>query len=191
MKKKICLLLFPFTFLAYLGSSAPDSAAKPPKHTLEAAATNNITSEEPASKAEPGNIRALIDYAFTFMGSPYVYAGISPEGFDCSGFTKYVFQKFGVSLPHSSGLQATTGVKVDRHKARLGDVVIFTGTNPSVRKPGHVGIVISSPGDTITFIHASSNGGVKVSKVEGTRYNTRFLEIRRVIDKELKSISAK
>ncbi len=71
---------------------------------------------------------------------------------------------------------------VSRQEAQPGDLVIFTGTNASVREPGHVGIVVSQPGSVISFVHASSNGGVKVSEVEGTRYDVRFLEIRRVLN---------
>lgn len=123
----------------------------------------------------------LISYALSLLGSPYVYAGLSPDGFDCSGFTTYVFAAHDISIPHSSAMQAEQGRSVARQEARPGDLVIFTGTNPEVRKPGHVGIIISSPGDTIEFVHSSSNGGVKISKVEGTRYDTRFLDIRRVL----------
>lgn len=123
----------------------------------------------------------LVKYAMTLMGSPYVYAGMSRSGFDCSGFTTYVYKKFGVEVPHSSRMQAEQGHKVPRHQAEPGDLVIFTGTNPKVRKPGHVGIVISQPGDTIEFVHSSSVGGVKVSKIEGSRYDLRFLQIRRVL----------
>ncbi|GAB3815869.1 hypothetical protein GCM10028895_10490 [Pontibacter rugosus] len=106
---------------------------------------------------------------------------MSKTGFDCSGFTTFIFDKYNFKIPHSSRLQAQEGQQVLRAKSRPGDLVIFTGTNPSVRRPGHVGIVISEPGDTIEFVHASSNGGVKISKVEGTRYDTRFLEVRRVL----------
>lgn len=78
-------------------------------------------------------------------------------------------------------MQAEEGREVPREQAKPGDLVIFTGTNPDLRRPGHVGIVISQPGDTISFVHSSSNGGVKVSQVEGSRYNLRFLEVRRVL----------
>ncbi|MFD1188790.1 C40 family peptidase [Pontibacter rugosus] len=123
----------------------------------------------------------MVAYAKSFLGTPYIYAGMSKTGFDCSGFTTFIFDKYNFKIPHSSRLQAQEGQQVLRAKSRPGDLVIFTGTNPSVRRPGHVGIVISEPGDTIEFVHASSNGGVKISKVEGTRYDTRFLEVRRVL----------
>ncbi|WP_162426189.1 C40 family peptidase [Pontibacter pudoricolor] len=123
----------------------------------------------------------IIAYAMTLLGSPYEFAGISPSGFDCSGFITHVFDNYNIDVPHSSALQAKEGVAVAKEDAAPGDLVIFTGTNENVRTPGHVGIVISEPGDTISFVHSSSNGGVKISKVQGTRYDIRFLEVRRVL----------
>lgn len=125
--------------------------------------------------------QGIINYALSLIGSPYVYAGTTPGGFDCSGFVTHVFSKYDVDLPHSSAMQADEGIGVPKHEARKGDLVIFTGTDADIREPGHVGIVISAPGDTIEFVHASSNGGVKISKVEGTRYDLRYLEVRRVL----------
>ena len=126
----------------------------------------------------------IVNYALSLIGTPYVYAGNSRNGFDCSGFTTHVFDQNGVSIKRSSGLQANEGIAVNRNEASPGDLVIFTGTDEAVREPGHVGIVISEPGDTIEFVHSSSSrseGGVKISKVEGTGYDARFLEIRRVL----------
>ena len=123
----------------------------------------------------------IIDYAITLLGSPYEYAGITPSGFDCSGFVTHVFDNYNIDVPHSSALQANEGVPVAKEDAAPGDLVLFTGTNENIRKPGHVGIVISEPGDTISFVHSSSNGGVKISKVQGTRYDIRFLEVRRIL----------
>ncbi|WP_299708352.1 C40 family peptidase [uncultured Pontibacter sp.] len=123
----------------------------------------------------------LIAYALSLIGTPYVYGGTTSGGFDCSGFTSHVFQEFDVPITRSSTTQSQDGIPVDREEARPGDLVVFTGTNPDVREPGHVGIVISEPGDVISFVHSSSNGGVKVSQVEGTGYEIRFLGIRRVI----------
>ena len=123
----------------------------------------------------------LITYALSLIGTPYIYGGTTSGGFDCSGFTSHVFQEFDIPITRSSTTQSEDGVPVDREEARPGDLVVFTGTNPNVREPGHVGIVISEPGDVISFVHSSSNGGVKVSQVEGTGYERRFLGVRRVI----------
>ncbi|MBC5991384.1 C40 family peptidase [Pontibacter cellulosilyticus] len=149
-------------------------------NNAKASATDYNTTSV-TNKSTLGTGKQITDFALSLLGSPYVYAGMSPDGFDCSGFITYVFDRYNVNLPHSSKMQADEGVQVAKHEAQTGDLVIFTGTNPEVREPGHVGIVLSAPGDTIEFVHSSSNGGVKISKVQGTRYDIRFLEVRRVL----------
>ena len=124
---------------------------------------------------------ALIQSGLNKIGIPYLYGGNSLKGFDCSGFVYHIFGEFNINVPRSSELLASAGKAVPRTNARKGDNLIFTGTNPAIRRPGHVGIVISKAGEPIEFVHASSNGGVKISKVPGTRYERRFLEVRRVL----------
>lgn len=187
MKKTMLIISSPVVLLALLllimpqhfvnstdvptAAPAPLPTLTPEKTTVEKRPNNAASKEEPE----------LIDYAMSLLGSPYVWAGTTPSGFDCSGFITHVYDRYDVQLPHSSRMQAEEGEQVSRSEARPGDLVIFTGTNPSVREPGHVGIVVSQPGDTIEFVHSSSNGGVKVSQVEGSRYDLRFLEVRRVL----------
>jgi cell wall-associated NlpC family hydrolase len=159
--------------------------------TLEKNQTDNIlisditsetsTSIQQAEGNSPDTVKSMLSFAHDLLGTPYVYAGMSPEGFDCSGFTAYVYDQFGISIPHSSALQTDSGSSIPKYKAKAGDLIIFTGTNASIRKPGHVGIIVSTSDDTTKFIHSSSNGGVKVSNVEGTNYSKRFLEVRRVM----------
>lgn len=175
------LVLFPLLPMAALLFAEPRHFISPAAPTTAATAPLSYRSATTAAQDKNNNSEEIVAYAMRLVGSPYVYAGISPEGFDCSGFVTHVFSLFDVTVPHSSALQAEEGTHVARENAQAGDLVIFTGTNPDVREPGHVGIVTSSPGDTIEFVHASSNGGVKVSKVEGTRYDLRFLQVRRVL----------
>ncbi|MEJ8802019.1 C40 family peptidase [Pontibacter sp. H249] len=193
MKKNLIFILLPLAVLAILlwtgafYTLIPESKAVPAKNKFVNATEANkadITDEATAglTAAQPTEPeQELTNYALSLLGSPYVYAGMSPEGFDCSGFITYVYNQFDIALPHSSAMQANEGYYISKDAAKAGDLVIFTGTNPDVREPGHVGIVLSSPGDTISFVHSSSNGGVKISKVQGTGYDIRFLEIRRVL----------
>lgn len=129
---------------------------------------------------------SIVGFALRQLGSPYLYAGLSPvSGFDCSGFVSYVFGHFGVPTPHSTALLIGVGQPVARAEARPGDIVVFTGTAASSTTPGHAGIVISALGETpLRFVHASSAArasGVKVSQVEGSGYERRFMQVRRVL----------
>lgn len=99
----------------------------------------------------------LISFAKTLIGIPYRYACSNPAiGFDCSGFVSYVFHNFGFDAPRSSSEFSKAGKPVKLEEAQVGDVLVFTGTNPKVRTVGHVGIIASIEGDTIQFIHATS-----------------------------------
>ncbi|MGY2134846.1 C40 family peptidase [Hymenobacter sp. HD11105] len=131
---------------------------------------------------------SVVRFAMEQLGTPYVYAGTSPtSGFDCSGFVMYVYGRFGVEVPHSTAMLIDTGRPVPRSQAQPGDIVVFTGTAPTSAVPGHAGIVISKRGEPIRFIHSSSarrESGVKVSSVEDTDYERRFMGVRRVLPSE-------
>ncbi|GAA4007330.1 hypothetical protein GCM10022408_19090 [Hymenobacter fastidiosus] len=131
---------------------------------------------------------SLIHFALQQLGSPYSYAGTTPTGgFDCSGFLLFVYGRFGIAVPHSTALLIDTGRPVPRAQARRGDMVVFTGTATTSTTPGHAGIVISEPGEPLRFIHSSSarrESGVKISQVEGTGYERRFMGIRRVLGEQ-------
>ena len=90
----------------------------------------------------------VVAYAKEFIGIPYVYGGNSPsQGFDCSGFVKYVFANFGVSLPRVSYSQMNVGTPVTRDELIPGDLVVFRGG-------GHVGIYVGNN----KYIHAPQTG---------------------------------
>lgn len=125
---------------------------------------------------------SLVQFALNQKGLPYKIAGIARTGFDCSGFVHFTFAEFGINIPHSSKLLAKEGIAIPRELAQKADIVIFTGTNKKDRTPGHVGIVISNPHQPLEFVHSSSNGGVKISKVDSTGYAGRFLQVRRVLN---------
>lgn len=137
--------------------------------------------------ASPGRADSVVAFAVRQLGAPYLYAGTSPAtGFDCSGFVQYVYGHFGVAVPHSTTLLIDAGRPVPRADARPGDLVVFTGTARESATPGHAGIIIAAdPAGPIRFVHASSarrESGVKVSQVEGTGYEQRFMQVRRVLD---------
>ncbi len=129
---------------------------------------------------------SIIQYAKSFIGTPYVWGGNSPDsGFDCSGFICYVYKKFEIALPRTSGQQFDAGIPVPYVEAKPGDLILFAGPDNGPGNPGHVGIVLAYDQEKgFSFIHTSSpeSGGVRISHEKSEAYyNKRFLEIRRVI----------
>lgn len=120
----------------------------------------------------------IVDYAKQYLGCKYVYGGSGPSVFDCSGFTMYVYSKFGISLSHSATAQSKKGVYVAKEDLMPGDLVFFKDYE-TMEGIGHCGIYIGN-GD---FIHASSGAGycVKISTLLSGSYNTRYETARRVI----------
>ena len=130
-------------------------------------------------------IDSLVSFAKKQMGIKYCYANCKPStGFDCSGFVYYVFAHFNLKVPRASMDYEKAGKLIHPDSCRIGDVIVFTGTNAKNRKPGHVGIILSNPGEEIKFIHSSSSkkgSGVKISTYkESPYYKVRFIKIVRV-----------
>ncbi|PYG00962.1 Cell wall-associated hydrolase, NlpC family [Georgenia satyanarayanai] len=110
--------------------TASRSGASSTSASTAAVAEESATQAAPAPAAS-GN--AIVDIAYRYVGTPYVWGGASPSGFDCSGFTWYVFQQAGISIPRSSSAQAGAGTVVSAAEARPGDLVWW---------PGHIGIYL-------------------------------------------------
>src|SRR5437763_2031481 len=163
-----------------LAQSVSDHADKPAPVAFSQAAPGR-TANDPlfpiAEVAAPRRGKPLppfgvrvADYAKRFLGARYVYGGSSPGGgFDCSGFVRYVYAHFGVSLPHSSYAQFDDGKRVSRGGLRPGDLVFFDGL-------GHVGLYIGNG----RFIHAPHTGTrVRIETLAGW-YSSRFAGARRL-----------
>jgi cell wall-associated NlpC family hydrolase len=114
--------------------------------------------------------KQVVGFARHFIGTRYVYGGSSPgSGFDCSGFVRFVYAHFGVSLPHSSYAQFDLGRRIARSSLRPGDLVFFDGL-------GHVGMYIGNG----RFIHAPHTGTrVRIETLHGW-YSSRFSGARRL-----------
>jgi cell wall-associated NlpC family hydrolase len=121
--------------------------------------------------APPSTHSGAADAALGQLGTPYVWAGSQPGGFDCSGLVMWAFAQVGVSLPHSSYAQYGYGVPVSRDQLQPGDLVFFDGL-------GHVGIYIG--GDQ--FVHAPHTGDVvKISSLNEGWYASTFVGARRIL----------
>ena len=119
----------------------------------------------------------LQETAEAALGSPYKWGGTTTDGFDCSGFTMYVFQKAGVKLPHQSKAQAEMGQAVKKEDLQPGDLVFF---NTSGQGISHVGIYL---GDNV-FIHSATDKGVIKSSLNEPYYAERYVTARRVLAAE-------
>ena len=136
------------------------------------------TSEEVSTETTSGTTgAAVVEYAKQYLGYKYVSGRASPStGFDCSGFTSYVYKHFGITLNRSSKDQIKNGVAVEKSDLQLGDIVLFN--NDANTAIGHVGIYVG--GDN--FIHASNpSDGVKITSLSTSYYKTRYVGARRVI----------
>ncbi len=129
------------------------------------------------STAIGSTAQAIIAYGKRFLGVRYSYGSSSPDGFDCSGFTKYVFGHFGVNLERTAADQSSQGARVSYSALRAGDLVFFD-TNGGHNHVNHAGIYIGSG----MFIHASSDKGrVVISELVDGFYESAFMCARRII----------
>ncbi|GAA4144311.1 C40 family peptidase [Leifsonia shinshuensis] len=97
-------------YASYSGPSVSDFLANPPYPSFSLAQVFSVAKQ--------------------YIGTPYVYGGASPAGFDCSGYVMYVYAQFGISLPHSVSGEAARGTKISINDAQPGDLIVM---------PGHIG----------------------------------------------------
>jgi cell wall-associated NlpC family hydrolase len=115
----------------------------------------------------------LVTTALALRGAPYRNGGTSPAGFDCSGFTQYVFASHGIVLPRDTREQYRSGDHV-KDDIAPGDLLFFWTTGPGAT---HVGIAIGGG----AFVHApSSSGVVRVERLDARYWSVRYLGARRL-----------
>lgn len=135
--------------------------------------TNSGSSNNSGSSASKG--QKIVDYALTFLGYPYIYGGSSPSGFDCSGFTQYVFKQNGISINRTATSQLKNGYSVSYANMKPGDIVYFGYGSTAT----HVGIYIGNG----KFVHAeNSSTGVVITSLSQSYYANRFLCAHRIVD---------
>jgi cell wall-associated NlpC family hydrolase len=151
----------------------PFPAATPPRAPASAPAA---APEEAPLPVEAANTDALLATALELLGVPYQNGGSTVDGFDCSGFTQYVFAQHGLALPREVREQFKIGKPIDLDQVVPGDLVFFKTVAPGA---SHVGIALS--GDT--FVHApSSTGVVRVERYSSAYWARRFVGARRITE---------
>lgn len=124
---------------------------------------------------------SIVNFGMGLLGTPYVEAGCSRDGFDCSGFVYFVFQHFKIQVPRSSSQFENFGKEIPIDSVKKGDVLLFL--SPTRNVIGHVGIVSNPKGKESDFIHATSGGEMKVtiSSLKQRGYKKRFVKAVRVL----------
>lgn len=138
---------------------------------------NNLTEALSTQNTQKGN--QIAEYAKQFLGCSYVSGGKTPSsGFDCSGFTKYVYSNFGYTLGNTAATQNNLGKDVNIEDIAIGDLILFYDEGKT--KIGHTGIYI---GDG-NFVHAAnaSRGVVTDNLNTNSYYNTRIVSIKRMAE---------
>jgi len=130
-----------------------------------------VAPQEQTVVAPPSTHGGVVGVAMSQLGTPYVWAGAAPGGFDCSGLVMWAYAQVGVSLPHSTYAQYNVGVPVSRDQLQPGDLVFFDGL-------GHVGIYIGGG----QFVHAPHTGDVvKISGMGEGWYSSTYVGARRIL----------
>ena len=137
----------------------------------------------PRPSAPPGAVSSsalvrdsVVTTATGLTGIPYQQGGDTPSGFDCSGFTRFVFAQHGVSLPRLTQEQYREGRPVAARDVRPGDLVFFTTVAPGA---SHVGVAITRD----EFVHApSEHGVVRIERLSERYWASRFLGARRMVE---------
>lgn len=128
----------------------------------------------PPNRGRSSVIRRILSTAYSVIGTPYVFGGTTPYGFDCSGFTQYAFASAGISIPRTADSQLYYGRSVSVSDLRVGDLVFFSTYEPGA---SHCGIYV---GDG-NFIHAGTSTGVTVASAFTGYWGARYYGACRIL----------
>jgi len=141
-----------------------------------------ITLYSIANSNQAKTIEAL---AKEYIGGKYVWGGETPEGFDCSGYTQYIYKQVGITLPRTALLQSKVGEKIKNEFYKKGDLLFFLTDKKRGIPITHVGIYLEDN----KFIHAASTKkGIIVSDLKKSKYNSLLVSVSRVLNQEQREI---
>ncbi|MBC8016455.1 MAG: C40 family peptidase [Sporomusaceae bacterium] len=118
--------------------------------------------------------RRIVQASLRYQGVPYVFGGTTPNGFDCSGFTRYIFAQAGIHLPRAADEQYEMGQRVSYSRLQTGDLVYFSTYEAGA---SHVGIYLGNG----QFISATSSRGIAIASMDSGYWGDRYIGARRVL----------
>lgn len=139
----------------------------------EQQANNPAYVKQQTNKLVSADVNGLIAFANKFLGTPYVWGGTSPSGFDCSGFTQYVMHHYGVNINRTSEQQFAAGVPVSKNNLQPGDLVFFSTYAAGAT---HVGIYIGN-----SLMIDSQDMGVSIDNIDNSYWAPKYIGARRYI----------
>ncbi len=177
-------LIFYFSlFTFHFSLTSCHSSSKVAKDDVYGVGSEQKYRKNDSQPVRSGKVKSdvILSQAMSLLGKKYRAGGADPRGFDCSGFTSYVYGQNGISIGRSSRDQYAQNTPINRNQIRPGDLVFFSGTRIG-SGVGHVGIVteVDKSADIFFFIHSSTNGGVVVTSSANAYYAQRYLGARRV-----------
>ncbi|MDY0405743.1 NlpC/P60 family protein [Virgibacillus sp. 179-BFC.A HS] len=143
------------------------------KKSIEQDQASNQDVEEKNVKSTGFNRNDITSLASSLVGTPYVWGGTSPSGFDCSGFVNYVYQVRGLTIPRTVSEVYNFATPVSAPS--VGDLVFFETYKPG---PSHMGIYLGNN----QFIHAGESRGVEITDMNHPYWQSKYLGAKRVID---------
>lgn len=151
--------------------------------SLDAAKNNEVINK---ASEHASALDRILDEAYTYLGTPYRYGGMTRRGIDCSAFVLSVFRETaGINLPRVAAAQAKEGERIERENLQKGDLVFFSHG----RGIAHVGIVESVQDGEVKFIHASTSNGVMVSSLNDGYWAPRYRFAKRVIEDDASNVA--
>lgn len=128
----------------------------------------------PVNRGRSSVIRRILQTAYSVIGTPYVFGGTTPYGFDCSGFTQYAFASAGISIPRTADNQMYYGRSISMNDLRVGDLVFYTTYEPGA---SHCGIYLGNG----NFIHAGTSTGVTIAPAFTGYWGARYYGACRIL----------
>ena len=144
--------------------------------TNKKAETKKTSTEKATSSTGSATGASIVEKAKSYIGSKYVYGGSSPSGFDCSGFTQYIYKQFGINLNRTAAAQYSNGTSVSKSNLQLGDLVMFGSSASNIY---HVGIYM---GNGMMVHAANSSRGVTTDTINSGYYSTNYFGARRIVN---------